>query len=62
MKFKKKNKTVRIINIALAGAITFVTLSSCLTGRFGVDGSLTTPTDTIRFSDKPKASVTISVE
>ncbi|MBR5436733.1 MAG: hypothetical protein IK120_07690 [Muribaculaceae bacterium] len=59
---KKENKTVRAINIVLLGAIVFISLSGCLTGRFGVSGELTTSTDTIRFSDKPKASVTISVE
>ena len=61
-KMKKENKTVRAINIVLLGAIVFISLTGCLAGRFGVNGELTTPTDTIRFSDRPKASVTISVE
>ena len=62
MKKSKKNKAIRATIIASVIIAAGLVLASCLTGRFGFDGSLTTPTDTIRISDHPKASVTISVE
>lgn len=60
---KRPNKQItKVIIISVAVLISVVVTVSCLTGRFGIDGLLTTPTDTIRVSDHPKASVTISVE
>ena len=43
MKKSKKNKAIRATIIASVIIAAGLALASCLTGRFGFDGSLTTP-------------------